>query len=537
MNNKVQNNTLDRMKSLMNYGLTNESKANPYSAIEYQKLGADGKMYGIVREGTKYYIKVADNKPNLVTEDYNYIGGFRNRGENAYEGFAKAQKDFELKMMAIKESVDNRDYKVETWDFDKKENVVVEGTEKMRKEILRERQIMSNVNSIVENKAVECPGAPFCVKAPEEQAATQKPNMNKGEEHKQGDAKKAVEGKKANLKNTDLKESEEVLGWHDSNGDPKNDHYMDKSHGTEIGDGAPFDVEPNTNNDEMENGVVEEGEVMHTSQNQNSPEVGTSERGDDAPFDDEKGKQIDEAIDDMEIDDEEVEGGDDEGFEDDMDVDVDGEGDVDVDVEDDGLGDDVEIDDEIDDEPEEEDGIDNVYADNIEGRLNSLEDLMGKIAAALGVDDEVDAENYEDDDLFDDEEEDFDDDEDFEDDDFEDEEDIDIQEEGRKGVRIIESRGFKKAMRRINEENRLNDFGKHPAYQKKVMTYPTPNQEEMPDYYDMNDDSVKSEKPYGLKIGSSAPFEITPEEIANSIAESIIRLKKKSQRPMRGRRA
>ena len=40
----------------------------------------------------------------------------------------------------------------------------------------------------------------------------------------------------------------------------------------------------------------------------------------------------------------------------------------------------------------------------------------------------------------------------------------------------------------------------------------------------MNDDSVKNDAPYGEKIGSGAPFEISPEAINNAIAESIKKL-------------
>ena len=74
MNQNIKNNEqLDRMKALMNYGLKTENK-HSYSAVEYQKLGADGKVYGIVREGTKYYIKSASNKQNLTESDFSYIG-------------------------------------------------------------------------------------------------------------------------------------------------------------------------------------------------------------------------------------------------------------------------------------------------------------------------------------------------------------------------------------------------------------------------------------------------------------------------------
>ena len=74
------------------------------------------------------------------------------------------------------------------------------------------------------------------------------------------------------------------------------------------------------------------------------------------------------------------------------------------------------------------------------------------------------------------------------------------------------------------KEDRLDYFGKHPAYQKEPMKLPSNNHNEMPEYYDMNDDSVKSEKPYGQQIGDSAPFEIDPQDIENAIAESIKRI-------------
>ena len=93
--------------------------------------------------------------------------------------------------------------------------------------------------------------------------------------------------------------------------------------------------------------------------------------------------------------------------------------------------------------------------------------------------------------------------------------------------------------------NKLDDFGKHPAYQKKVMELPPKDLQEFPGYYDMNDDSVKNDTPYGEKIGalplnqniiyindakvdvlSGAPFEIDPQAIDNAIAEAFNRLKK-----------
>ena len=536
MNNKMNTNEqLSRMKSLMNYGLKTESKQT-YSSVEYQKVGADGNVYGIVREGTKYYIKSAPNKQNLIKEDFSYIGGFRNRKDNEYNSFANAQKQFDLKMMSLKEANNKADFNISSWNLDKKENVVVEASEKMQKEILRERQIMKNAMAINEKKAVCC-DAPGCPKD----------NIGKGEKPQTGNAENAVDHEKAELpkemtegktcpkcgKNPCQCESvneEEVLGWNRGN-----DDYMDKSHGTEIGDSAPFDGpearnidngdKKVTNTGEMKNGVVENhGTSMHDTDDQNKPTVGVGEGPSDdnnKPFDDEKGKQIDEAIDDFGAEGDDL-GGDPVGDE------FGDEGDE--------FGDEG---DEFGDEGDEfgDESSDEIYEDDLESRVAAMEDLLTQIAAKLGVEEgPVDGEAYEDEDIFGDEGE----------NDFGGEDDELPMESRRRrgGVQIYETRAYKKAMRkqRVNEEgmtpfkdagrvpqgnmNKLDDFGKHPAYQKKVMELPPKDLKEFPGYYDMNDDSVKNDNPYGEKIGDGAPFEIDPQTIDNAIAEAFNRLKK-----------
>ena len=537
MNNNV-NGTLDRMKALMGYGLKTESK-QAYSSVEYQKMGADGKNYAIIREGTKYFIKVAPNKQNLVKEDYDYINGFRNRKDNEFSSFANAQKQFDLKMMSLKEAANKSDFNVSSWNLDKKESVVAEASEKMQKEILRERQIMKNAMAITEKKAVKT----YCCDMPE----CPKDNISKGKRPKMGDAENAVEHEKAKLPKEMTEEvvkEEEVLGWND------NKDYMDTSHGTEIGDSAPFDDKEGKNIDdgedkkvsetgEMENGTVEEGKSMHDADNQNTPTPGVGEGPSDKnnqPFDDEKGKQIDEAIDDF-------------GAEGDEDL-------GDEDFGDEDFGDEEPIEDEpldggepIEDEPlgaedyDEEDEEDDIYEDDLESRVGAMEELLSQIAAKLGVDEApVDDETYEDDDLFDG------------DDEFGDEEEpiedcnnFEIEGRQRNGVQIFETRAYREAMRRqrINEEgmepfkdagrvpqgnmNKLDNFGDHPAYQKKVMELPPKDMREFPGNYDMNDDSVKNDEPYGEKIGDGAPFEIDPKGIDNAIAEAFSRLKKKSK--------
>ena len=554
MNNKMTTDEqISRMKALMGYGLQTESKKAPYSAVENQKLGADGKMYGIVREGTKYYIKSAPNKTNLVKEDFNYIGGFRNRKDFQYDSFADAQKNFDLKMMSIREAANKQDFNINSWDLDKKENVVVEATDSMKKEILRERQIMRNAMMIAEKKQKECPNG-IC---DTDIKNSQKNNIS-SEVEECGDAASANAGYTNASVPASMTEStvneEEVLGWNRGN-----DDYMDKSHGTEIGDSAPFDGpearniddgdKKVTNTGEMKNGVVENhGTSMHDTDDQNKPAVGVGEGPSDdnnKPFDDEKGKQIDEAIDDFGPDD--AEGGadlGDDGLGDDLGGDeLGGEGDP-IEGGDDLGGEELggEGEDLADGDIEGED----VYEDDVESRLDAMEELLSQIASKLGISEPaVDDAAYGDDDIFGDEEG---------GDDLGGEEiggegepaddEFPMESRQRQGVEIYETRAFRNAMRkqRVNEEgmtpfkdagrvpsgnmNKLDDFGKHPAYQKKVMELPPKDLQEFPDYYDMNDESVKNDTPYGEKIGDGAPFDIDPQSIDNAIAEAFNRLKK-----------
>lgn len=554
MKNKInENEQLARMKSLMTYGLKTEGKDVQYSSVEYQKLAADGKVYGIVREGTKYYIKTAPNKKNLVKESFDYIGGFRNRKDNEYSNFALAQKQFDLKMMSLKEATNKKDFSVESWDLNKKEKIVTEATDKMKGEILRERQIMRNTANIQEKKG--CEGIDC------EIADTQKDNI-KSEKPKTGDAKKAMDYENPELPK-EMQEGKEVLAWHDSHGNPKCDTYLDKSKGTEIGSSAPFDGEKGKQITDGD--VVEEGESMHDSDCQNTPNVGVGNVGKSNPFNGEKGKKITEEMDDA---------GDAEPVEEDEDLendeptdDFEGGDDMDVeepigdyeDTDDEPIdGDDFESDDDLEDDDDDEEV--GVYEDDMESRMSSVEELLSKIAEKLGVSDDVDDSAYDDDDLFSDDDSDDDDeenvydievgDDDDSEDELNDETDMDMPMESRRygrGTQIYETRAFRNAMRRrMNEEgpsaftdngrvpsgnmNKLNDFGKHPAYQKKVMTLPNSNMQEFPGYYDMNDDSVRNENPYGEKIGDGTPFEIAPETIDNAISEAFDRLKKKSNR-------
>lgn len=146
---------LDRMLELMGYKAINENGGDKINnSVQYTTTGADGKTYGIVREGTKFYIKAA----NTENEPLDYIGGFCNRRVNEHKSYALASKQLEFKLMSLNEA-NNKFTDVKVLDLNKKEDLALELTESMRKEIARERQLMESVVSITADN-VGVPEAP-----------------------------------------------------------------------------------------------------------------------------------------------------------------------------------------------------------------------------------------------------------------------------------------------------------------------------------------------------------------------------------------
>lgn len=95
---------MNRIRELMSKinPTINESKSN--SVLEISKKGPDGKVYGIVRENHKYYLKVAENKKNLTVNDFQYIGGLKNKEDYVYESYSKATKQLKLKFISLAEA-------------------------------------------------------------------------------------------------------------------------------------------------------------------------------------------------------------------------------------------------------------------------------------------------------------------------------------------------------------------------------------------------------------------------------------------------
>lgn len=483
-----------RMLELMKYGVNESTSKVSVPRVEYSVKAADGLTYGIVNEGTKFYIKVAPKKDTqIVNEDFDYIGGKNNKKENEYKSYSAASKNLELKIMQINESHKENRVIVEASKKAPESDWQINETVEMRNAINRMNQISRNVAHILtegssvpsEHTLPEAPAknpsqdkvnSPFTDtavangekeftktetnyekpsgstynqsteakmtsdKAPKSNgdngnAYTDKaqyaPKGSVANEHPSGGkVTRADEGKKRTIKLSE----EQVLAWHRGN-----DNYMDKSHGTSIGSSTPY-------GDELDGKVSNQGEAptepiheaegpVYNSDKTLYNNAGTGDVAHDGdPFKEGEGSSAEAdngVIAESDFEDEDIAGF--EGYDDNDDVPF----------------------------PEVED-------DEYE----------------IELDDYSDAKPYADDDMRDEYGEDF-----------------------------IEDEPL--------YEQTLNDFGKHPAYRKAPMTLPA-NKEVAPNgARDWNDESAEGEEPYGKKIGSSAPFEKAVQKITDSIMESL----------------
>ena len=138
-----------RIQGLMTYGISSAPKKTPITeSIE----GPDGKVYAIIREGSKFYIKSATKGSELVAESFNYIGGFMNKKNNEFSSYNQASKNLELKVRSLNEAY-GVNKPVELLNPDKKETLMVEMTDAMKASLARYRQIMNNAAGIMNESA------------------------------------------------------------------------------------------------------------------------------------------------------------------------------------------------------------------------------------------------------------------------------------------------------------------------------------------------------------------------------------------------
>ena len=116
--------TVDRMKELMNITPIKENVDRSTEVIT--KLGPDGKAYAIIKENSEYYIKVADKVTGLVMEDFKYIGGLKNKKNEAYKSYSEASKQLNMKFINLAESAEQK-----IFDILRNDNLLGEADERI----------------------------------------------------------------------------------------------------------------------------------------------------------------------------------------------------------------------------------------------------------------------------------------------------------------------------------------------------------------------------------------------------------------------
>lgn len=501
---------VQRMKELMGYGI-NEQTVNTGGSkpiVEYKMKAADGKTYGIIHECNKFYIKVAPKKDTeVLAEDFDYIGGWNNRKENEYKTYAMASKQFDLKMMSINEA---NTHKVEIQQFKPVESSEwqINETKEMRSELERFRQITNNVAVILKEDKNVLPAEHTLPEAPASNPSKDKVNSpftdtavaNGDKDTKQSSTDPKKEGQpydnETKVTDNDMQSDKKP------NGDGKDDTYSEKA--KYVPDNSVADKRPSGGKvakvDESQRRTfklteeqvlawskskdyldtskgteigdkspytetpsdVNEENAVHNTDNQNVPTPGNGEIGDDSPFT-EKVNEDSANVDDVAG----MPSNDDDDDTDDVPF---------PEVEDGG----AYLDFEKDYNDWEDNGGENQYDVDLDSfDLSDDDDFEG-------VKDDVlanDTANYGDDDDF-------------------------YEGKQRKGRNAI-------------RESELNVFGKHPAYRKAPMTTPPNTEVAKNGAKDWNDESAKGEKPFGEKIGSSAPFDKVIDTLTNAIMKKL----------------
>ena len=563
--------TLARMKDLYTYGKElNENSKAPVYTLEYSAKAADGNTYGIIRECNKYYIKSATKGQERIAESYNYIGGFCNKKNYEYTSYNNALKNFELKMASINEACD-ANVNISTLDPFKKGDFLVEGTEKMRNEIARQRQIMYNASMIM-NESTEI-GADrkndvvmFDGKNPEANTGKKGTEGMKNTSAKPdfaGSKTKGVNKKVAPFNNNTVKCADQLqegcdcsdgtcscekdwaskgmgkgrdpktIGW-DIEGQTQVNEEEDWASAGLPSSAGVGEADTDKNNMPFNKSINEEDFDMEGDVE--DVDVDTEVEDDDVDFDSEEDMDFD-AEDDMDMD-MDFDSEDDVDFDSEDDMDFDSEEDVDFDAEDDM---DMDLD-------SEESEIDELRAEieRLKSELESLRgeefDMEGELDAdedELDADEaELDAELDNEDDFETEDDMVFDDDDDV-DMDFDGEDDVDVEDDMDMDSEDVVAESKRRTMNSIVEsvvaeiinEDELHAWGKHPGYQKKPMELPSTGSDKNQWGEDWNDESVRSEQPFGTQKGDSTPFEkmvdAVTKTVMTKIAEEVNRGKKK----------
>jgi len=184
---------INKMKELMGKLTVNESTQS--SKVEITKLGSNNKVYGVIRENQKYFLKISDKINDVVLEDFKYIGGLENKNECAYPSYSKALKKLNLKMISLNEVYCDNDNVVNSF---KNDNLLKENKEEVVD--FEEEEIVEAETPIVEDDSEEEDGEVDCEVLNDEEI-----NENKSTKLSILDALKECDVKKKSLSETKYK--------------------------------------------------------------------------------------------------------------------------------------------------------------------------------------------------------------------------------------------------------------------------------------------------------------------------------------------
>lgn len=520
---------LERMLVLMEDKKAPTKKIS--SNIAYHANGADGKVYGIIKEGTKYYIKTTVSGQENICESYDYIGGFTNRREHEYSNYNEATKHLENELMYLNEQY-GKSLPSSTVDMNRTEKSFAFLTEEARKEIDRMQQIYENSCKIgcfddPESKGkstgeqTEKNNEPFNKKA--NASLDKDPKFN-------GTVKSATDNKDVNSVDKDLQSDKMKTANSGSEKDYKDAH--DDLDGNGVADKKPAGGKvvkvnegleeinyPEENSNIYDDGGAASMDFMDSDEfnpddaNMGN-EFGTEEDVDDASVEDfETEEPVDDfaAAEEFNSEDDALVGT--EGEEDDLDSLLEefeasyGKADTSNANKSAITGPDAVMDKEknpinhtnngVDDETsekwkriDEEDG--NVNEPTKQGNEETLKSYQKKGNLPVQSWDKMD-------------------------------EAIDrITESVYRKLTGKKKETLEEAISRMVKEEvaRLNAWGKHPRYQDQPMTTPA-NKEVLAGTAekDWNDDSAKGEQPYGQKIGKGDPF---TEKVVNMLTDQVM---------------
>ena len=532
-------NTLARMKALYTYGKgLDEGKKIDAHTLEHKATAADGRTYGIIKECNKYYIKVAPTGKETIAESYEYLGGFCNKKNYEYTSYNNALKNFEMKMASINEAHEGN-VNISTLDPFKKGDFIVEGTDKMKNEIARQRQIMHNVSMLMNESST--------IGASRKDDVVMYDGKNpEAETGKKGDEGMTSATAKPEYAGSKTNGVDKKVGPFDNDPSKCEDQLKESC---DCGDsnctcdwgseGIGKGEDPKRVGWEMEGQQVvnEEEEDWASKGLPSTPGVGEADTDhNNDPFN----KTVNESEEDAEMDVEtdDVDVMDDDFSEDDFgaeeDMDFESEDDVDFGTDDMDLGDEEESFDDIEGDSEM-DSDDDILAkiEELQAQIDMLKSQISADGEPVDGDEEVLVDGGDETDF----ESDFNsvDDSEFGDEPMEepvgDEMEEPVEDEGESfdemdecgnsGLDALMESIVNKVVAEIMNEDVLHDFGKHPGYRKKPMELPTTGEDKNQWGEDWNDESVYSEEPFGSKIGSSAPFEMLVDTVTKDVMSQL----------------